>query len=345
MRAVQQICAAILGILFIVTAVLALFLFNLDRRAFRPEIYQQVFANDGFYNRLPSVLAEALAASTSAQSGFPLVVQGLTAQNWESFLRAVLPPGTLKAMGDQALASIFAYVNNEADAAQLSLEPLKGNLVSDMGVQAVYTLLSSQPDCTLAQITEMTLFALQQGHIQICKPSQELFGMLAPVVRIQLQVTASLLPDQVTIVSMEDPLGQGDPRAQLKLARQVMRFSPLLPLGLLLAMTVLVVRCLKDWFLWWGVPLAVAGAAAALAGLSGAPAARLVLQSILVNYLPAYLPTMMLDYAGELSAAMINELISPVIGQGFLLGFFGLIMILAGLLMPAGSARRGRWEH
>jgi hypothetical protein len=338
MKTIQNILAATFGVLFIITAILALFFFNMDRRAFRAEVYQQVFANEGFYNRLPTVLAEALATATSGQSGFPLVIQGLTAQNWETFLRAILPQETLKQMGDEALASVFAYVNIQSDTAQLSLKPLKENLASNLGVQAVYTLLSSQPDCTLAQITDMTLFALQQGQIQICKPSQELYNMLAPVVQIQLQVTASLLPDQITVASVENQPGQIDPRERLMLIRQGMRLSPILPLGLLFVITILVVRTLKSWLFWWGLPFTIAGSTAALIGLVGSPITRVILQGILVNNLPAYLPAIMLDYAGELSAAMINELLNPVIGQGLLLAFLGLVMILLGLLIPHRQA-------
>lgn len=345
MRTVRNMLAAIFGILFIITGVLALFFFHMDRLAFRAEVYQRVFANDGFYNRLPAVLAEALAASTSGQSGFPLVIQGLTAQNWETFLRAILPQESLKVMGDEALASIFAYVNDQADIAQLSLKPLKDNLASDTGVQAVYTLLNSQPECTLAQLAEMALFALQQGQIQICKPAQELHSMLTPVIRIQLQVTAGLLPDQVILTSVENQPGQIDPRERLKLIRQGMRLSPILPLGLLLMVTVLAVRSLKGWLLWWGVPFTITGGTAALIGFSGAPIARLILQGILVNNLPTYLPAIMLDYASQLSAAMVNELLSPVIGQGLLLALLGLVMILIGLLIPYRQARMERTQN
>ena len=341
MAIVRKLLAAIFAILFIITAILALFFFNMDRRAFSADTYQQVFANDGFYNRLPTVLAEALATSTSGQSGFPLVIHGLTAQNWEAFLRAVLPQEVLKVMGDEALASIFAYLNDQNDTAQLSLAPLKASLSSEAGVQAVYTLLNSQPDCTFSQIAEMTLSILQQQQqqIQFCKPSDDLKSLVTPVIQFQLQTTAALLPDQITIASVDNNPGQTDPRQRLKVVRLVLRLSPILPLGLLLMITLLAVRSLKSWLTWWGVPFTITGGVAAMMGLSGAPVAKVILQEILVNNMPTYLPVMMLDYASELSAAMVRQLLEPVVQQGLVIALLGFAMILLAILYSRWKAR------
>ena len=89
-------------------------------------------------------------------SQLPVVMRGMSQEAWEGFFRTMLPQETLKVMGDDTLNSTFAYLNMQTDSVQLSLVPLKTSMVSDTGVQAVYTLLNTQPDCTLEQIAQMT---------------------------------------------------------------------------------------------------------------------------------------------------------------------------------------------
>jgi hypothetical protein len=51
-----------------------------------------------------------------------------------------------------------------------------------------------------------------------------------------------------------------------------------------------------------------------------------------MNNMPTYLPVIMLDYARELSAAMVRQLLKPVAWQGLVLAFLGLVMILLAIL-------------
>ncbi len=47
--------------LFIVTALAALFLYNLEQRAFNPNTYKEALVNENFYQSLPSLLGQVLA--------------------------------------------------------------------------------------------------------------------------------------------------------------------------------------------------------------------------------------------------------------------------------------------
>lgn len=327
MDSFKKILAGLFAILFVTTSVLALILFNLDRHAFTAETYRQVFANEGFYNQIPAVMANALAASASDQSGLPRVMQGFSTQSWETFLRAILPAETLKAMGDETLNSIFAYINNQNDAAQISLTPLKASLISDAGAQAVFALLSAQPDCTLEQIAQMGAAVFGEGKIEFCNPPAQLQPFMIPILQAQLQLAAAALPDQITIARADSASQQTDPRPRLKFIRLMMRLSPLLPLAFLFVVTILAVNSLKSWLTWWGFPFSITGIIAVLMGLAGAPVAGFILQKILVNKIPAYLPVIMLDYAGELAAAMVRQLLKPIMWQGLILVVIGAIMI------------------
>ncbi len=323
MDTLKKIFGTIFAILLIVTAVPALILFNFDRNAFSTETYQKAFANADFYNQLPVVVAEAMISANTDQSQLPIVMQGMSQNAWENFFRSLLPQETLKSMGDEILTSTFAYLNLESDSVQLSLIPLKANMVSDVGVQAVFTLLKTQPDCTLSQMGQMTIDLLTKSELQFCNPPAELYPLLTPVVQGQMQITSLAIPDQFTLVSATP---ENDPREKLQMARLIMRLSPILPLVFLLLMTFLTVNSLKSWLQWWGIPFILIGGLTSLMGLSGAPIFGTVFESILISRMPAYLPTILLSYTSDLASAMLKALLAPVLWQGLVIGLIGLGM-------------------
>ncbi|MDP1779963.1 MAG: hypothetical protein Q8K73_06800, partial [Anaerolineales bacterium] len=233
METIKKILATICAILFVITAVIALFLFNFDRKAFTAETYQKAFAREDFYNKLPSVMADAMTSLIADQSQFPVVLSGMSKEAWEAFFHTLLPPETLKVMGDDVLNSTFAYLNMQTDSAQLNLAPLKASMASDTGAQAVFAFLSTQPDCTFIQIAQITVNLLSGGQIELCNPPAELIPALTPILQGQLQIAATVIPDQVTIISAPP---QNDPRQRLKTARLFMRISPILPLAFLLGL-------------------------------------------------------------------------------------------------------------
>lgn len=337
LETLRKSIAAFCAISFVFAAVPALFLFNFDQRAFTAETYQRAFARGDFYNKLPAMMAEAITSSDADQSGFPRVMQGMDREAWEGFFRALLPPETLQAMGDDALNSTFAYFNRETDAALLDLAPLKARLASETGVQAVMSLLGALPACDLFQIGQMTLNLFSSGQIELCNPPAELHPLITPIVQAQLQFTASVLPNQVVIISAPP---QNDPRERLATARLLMRFSPLLPLSLLLGVLIFGVRSIRDWMFWWGIPLAVTGGIAFATALLGGPVFGEIFQRILLAQMPKFLPAILSDYAGDLASAMVGALFRPVMWQGLALAFFGAGMTGAGYLLK--MKREGR---
>lgn len=323
METFRKILAVICAIFFVITAVVALFLFNLDRRAFTAETYQKAFVRDDFYNKLPGLMAEAVTSAGANQDPFSLMMRGMSQEAWEAFFRSLLPPETLKAMGDEALDSTFAYLNLQSDSAELDLSPIKTSMAGEAGVRAVFSLLSAQPECTLEQIAQITAGAFSGGAFEFCNPPAELYPALMPIIQSQLRTTAAAIPDRVTIIST--PL-QNDPRQKLQTVRLFMRLSPILPLAFLLVLTIFAVRSLKSWLSWWGIPFFVTGAIAFLMALVGAPLFGAIFQRILVNRMPAYLPVIFLDRASELASAMLKALLNPLLWQGLLLALLGLGM-------------------
>lgn len=325
METIKKTLATVCAILFVITAVIALFLFNFDRRAFIAETYQRAFAREDFYYKLPSVMADAMTSTNTDQSQVPIVMRGMNTQAWGAFFRSMLSQETLKVMGDDVLSSTFAYLNMQTDSVQLSLIPLKASMVSDTGVQAVFALLKTQADCTLEQIVQMTFDLLTKSELQFCKPPTEFYPILTPVIQGQMQFVALAIPDQFTLISAPP---ENDPREKLQTTRMVMRFSPILPFAFLLMMTILAVNSLKSWLNWWGVPFLITGVLATLMGLIGAPVFGAIFQRILVNRMPAYLPTILLDYTNDLASAMIRALLPPVYWQGQVIALIGLVMVV-----------------
>ena len=335
MDSLKKFTGVILAILFVLTAVPALIFFNFDRRAFTAETYQKAFANADFYSNLPAVLAETMLSASTDKSQLPIVMRGMSQQAWEDFFREMLPQETLKVMGDEILSSTFAYLNMQVNSVQISLVPLKNSMVSDLGTQAIFSLLNTQPDCTFEQIAQTTISLLNNGEIQFCKPPVEFTSMLAPVIQGQMQFAALAVPDQISLLNA--PL-ENDPRVKLQTARMFMRLSPILPLALFLLMTIFTVNSLKSWLGWWGVPLFITGILASLMSLIGAPIFGVIIQRILVDRMPAFLPTILLGYAGKLASVMLQALLNPILWQGLAIASIGLILA-AGSYFINGSSR------
>jgi hypothetical protein len=329
METLKKIFAIIFSILFIGTAVIALVLFNLDRKAFTAETYQKAFARDDFYNKLPDVIAEAVTSGNS-QNQLPIMVKGMSRDTWAAFFRTLLPPETLKVMGDDFLNSTFAYLNMKRNSVELSLTPLKLSMASDAGVQAVFTLLKSQPDCTLLQIGQMTIGLLARNEVQFCNPPQTIVPLLTPVIHGQMQLTAQVIPETFTLLSAPPA---NDPRLRLQKSRMAMRLSPVVPLVFLLLMTVLAVDSFKSLLNWWGIPFIITGGLAAAMSLIGAPIFGRVFQHILVKRMPVYLPSVLLGYASDLAAAMLRAFLNPMFWQGIILASIGVVMVIISIFI------------
>jgi hypothetical protein len=334
MNSINKAFGIFLAAFLVLTAVPALFFFNFDQRAFTSQTYRKAFASADFYNQLPAVLTETMFATTGADQ-MPGAMHGMSRETWESFFRATLSPQTIQQMGDETLNSIFAYLNLQSNSIQISLAPLKVSMSGDAGVQAVFALLKTQPDCTMEQMTQASMSFLNDGKLPLCNPPADLIPVLTPLIQGQMQVAAQSIPDQLTLFNA--PPGN-DPRLKLQAIRLGMRFSPVLPLGLLLLLTIAVVRSLKDWLTWWGIPLCVAGFLTAITSVVGAPIFGVILRSVLTNHLPGFLPSAMLGYVSALTSAMLQALLLPTLWQGLAITFIGLGMTAAGYLVKGRAA-------
>jgi hypothetical protein len=328
----EKTLGALCSVMLIVTGVLVLLFFNIERKAFDSATYKQAFEAQGLYQRMPALMASALQTSVSQNpNAFPFLKE-LSPEDWQTTIASLLPPEESRAIADRALDSTFDYVNGRSNSVVLSLAPLKVHLAGQEGVNIIKQFLSTQPDCTVDQLTQMGL-GLLGGNIALCNPPDQAMSLVEPLIASQLQTVVAAFPDQVTLLSGTDSRSPGDPRYTLHLVRSAIRFSPFLVFLLLLALTLFAVRSIRDWLVWWGIPFLVIGITTALIALVGSPLVGWLLQFVIETRGAALVPPILASSIAETTSAVARQILNPVAIQALIIAVIGLMMLIAGILL------------
>ena len=337
LKRLLEILAVITAILFVISTPMAFTLYSLERNVFDAELYIQAIDEENLYQKLPVVTAQALAISAQRTDSRSIlsIFRNLSAEEWETMVARLLPPGVLRPLTQDAITQIMAYLNGDRENAVLSLAAFKTHLQSSEGINAVYAMLEAQPDCTVEQLTAM---ALNQLTPTLCNPPDTfLFFDLGPIIAAQVSGLLSLIPEQVTIISA----GSSRPQylQNLNDLRIFMRLSLLFPLLCLMIIPVLVVRSFRAWLTWWGFPFLFAGLISLLLSVLSAPLASLTFQVFFAPALPAVIPTSFLEMFEGLTAAIVRNAIEPVllISGGMLL--VGLVMVALAFILRLNNQR------
>ena len=329
----RKIIAGICAVLFVVSSVIALFAFNIERKAFNSATYQQAFEKQNLYARMPEILANALHASIAANANADPYLKPLTVAEWQAAITSLLPPEEIKVLTDDALNSVFNYLNGNADSAVISLLPLKQQFAGPAGTEIVKQILRAQPDCTAQQLLQLGL-GLLSGDIGLCKPPEELMGLINPLIESQLQVMTLTIPDQVTLISASQTNPTADPRINLDRVRALMKVSPFFPLFFLFGISAFAIRSLVGWLKWWGYPFLITGAFSALTAWLGAPVFGLLVQRILQNQVAGFVPPILFATMRETVSGVTSQILEPVMIEGLVLAVMGLLMVLIVIFIP-----------
>lgn len=340
MRTLGQFVAGVCAILFVLTGVLALLFFNIERKAFSSETYKQAFERLQLYNRMPRILADSLTTAIAQNQLASTYLKSFTAQNWESAISTLIPPEEMKALANSTLDSTFDYLNYRTNTAVISLLPFKSRLVGPAAVDAILQLFNTQPVCTVDQIIELTFAALSGGDLIFCNPPPEAVEVVRPLIQSQLQTMTVAIPNEVTLISTPQPDTPQDPRSNLRLARTIMQITPLFPLAFLLGLTIFAVRGLVDWLKWWGWPFLLTGLASILIAIPGTSVFGYVFQLLMARQGFGFLPPHLLSTLREAVSAIVDEILGPVAFVGFVLAGIGLLMVLVGAIL--GYTQRER---
>jgi hypothetical protein len=325
--------AGICAVLFIITGVMALLFFNIERKAFDSTTYKQAFENQNLYARMPSILANTLSATILQNQNTPTFIKTLTLTDWEAAVSSMLPPEELKAVTDDALDSVFDYINRRADSVNISLIPLKSRLIGPSGVELVKQVLRVQPACTTEQLQAIAFGFLSGGDIILCSPPEDVLTLLTPIIESQIQVLTVAVPDEVTLISSVLSGTPGDPRVRLNNVRLLMLISPLLPAAFLLGITIFAVRSLKDWLMWWGWPVFITGASALIVALLGSPTIGFIVSRFMQIQAANLIPPSLLAIMQETASSVTREILQPVTLEGLILAVIGLTMAIAAVFV------------
>ena len=312
---------------------MALLLFNIERKAFSSATYKQAFENQNLYQRMPAILADAFSTAVIQNQNVPTFLKTLTRADWEATISSILPPQELKITTDDALDSIFDYINRRTDSVTISIIPLKSHLIGESGVEVVKHILRAQPACTPEQLQAIALGFLTGGDIILCSPPEDVMGLLTPVIESQIQYLTVALPDEVTLASDVRSGTPNDPRLRLNNVRLIMLVSPLLPVTFLLAILVFAVRDLKGWLNWWGWPFLITGAGSLLIALLGSPFVGFIILLFMQNRAGSFIPPVLLSTMQETVSSVTSEILKPVAFEGGILALLGLLMVVAALFV------------
>jgi hypothetical protein len=329
---VAQTLAALCIILFVITALIVLLLFNVERRAFDAATYKRALVNENFYQQFPALMGDIIAKNLGNDA--PPFTKQMNAANWAVFVENLLSPQQLQAMTEDSIAQFFGYLNGDIETPHISLVPLKQSLAGPNGLNAALTIIKSQPDCSLQQLA---LMATSFGQV-LCNPPEKILEVISPIVQTELQALAAAIPDQVQMVNAN----ANPQRVQnLKTFRLIIRLSPLIPLALLLMITLLAVRSFRGWLNWWGWPLLLTGLPGAIIGFAGAPLFRRIMERIIAVRIPIDMPQEMLDAVNKVIDASLREMLRPAGWEGLFLFIAGLLMVL----LAAFLANREKYKR
>ena len=240
-------------------------------------------------------------------------------------------------MADSTIVQVMAYINGESERADLSLAEMKEYLLSPTGVDAIYQLLQAQPECTLEQLTNMV--SGTNGFI-LCKPPEQFLGFdLRPVYETEIRSAITLIPDEVSLLKP----GQEPNKAidELSRLRVLSRLTPIIPLVILLLITLLVVRTFKDWLTWWGIPLVLTSIPAMLVSLGAPILFSAYFDANIATEMAQNTPPSVVAAVRDVAGAIVEQALSPMLMQAFVLGAVGGVMLLIAFLINKASKNRG----
>jgi len=331
METLLKTIAVFFAILFIGSTTLALALYNVERSAFDAELYIHALEEENVYQRLPELTAQSLAlAAQRSQGGSVLsLFRNLSEEEWRIFVSNLFPPDVLRVVAEDVVTQFMDYLNGERDRVILSLTGLKAYLGSQAGIDAIYGMLGTQPDCTVEQLTAM---ATGRADIVLCNPPETiLFVDVRPIYEAQIKTAVSVIPEQVMLISPNPDRTQQ--LRDLRFVRMVVRLSPVLPMLCLLMVALFAVRSFTDWLNWWGYPFLIAGMISLfLSALSGFIAAG-TFQFFIAPVMPDLIPREIVIVFRDLTATIVRNAVAPTLLIAGSMVFIGFIMVVLAFLL------------
>jgi hypothetical protein len=353
----------IFTLLFVIATIGVLFSLFPTRKLLDPDFYKQALAEVQIYQRLPETIAQQLASNFTQNDGeanTPVYLMLLDQQEWESIISNLISPALLQTQTENILDQFFAILLTAPDPVntpiEVSLQEVKSRLAGPEGIQAFNQILNAQEPCSLDQL--MGLLQLGLGmetsiNTLLCRPPDYVISELNPVVEAFLSAAVDQMPNQVSfnipfvmldssVVGNPSESIQGEMPAfiqNLRLGNTLISWSPLLPLGLILLVTIFVVRSVKDFFTWWGGALLTSGGISLLLSLVLFTSMNWVINRFIpVSSSDFGLSTLLLALGlQELSQELLISLVMSIVIPAAIITILGLVFLLGAYLLRSSS--------
>jgi hypothetical protein len=210
---------------------------------------------------------------------------------------------------------------------------LKQRIAGIAGLDVILQIIRAQPPCTVSLVEQIVANLLNgQMDILICNPPDIVLTLLTSTIQSQLAVYTSHIPDQIVILSStpgvnqsnQGPLGGSDPTRVVHLVRTIMRLNPIVPLILLILITLLVVRSLKGWMRWWGIPFFFTGLFTIVLAILSSIFFEQTWSAFIVKRIPPYITTDLVTLGHDLLNAILQPFLKGLIMTGLIIGMVGL---------------------
>ncbi|MCJ7825319.1 MAG: hypothetical protein MUP44_10500 [Anaerolineales bacterium] len=363
MRTCARFLAGVFALLFIVSASITLLVYNLDATLLDSETYKATLIEEDIYAILPGFVGQQIqhamtfnpclespdqceddSGRGNPEGGPPAYFRILSDEDWEYLIGTLLDPEWLQTAVESVLDQVFENLNSDAplQPISVSLVGLKVKLAGEVGYQALRDLLEKQPDCTPEQILQLNESQVSGGAMDeflLCNPPEILEEVVDPLMREAIQSAVSGIPDEMTFelpfldMSASTNIEQsgGDPIQSLLAARRQLRFAFLIPITFLLLLTIFGVRSLRDWLLWWGVPLLLTGLISILISYVSPPILGWLVPRLIGEAAPAGVSPELYSIGVDLGTVVFRQVtrkimvqagVMAVIGFGFAISAF-----------------------
>ena len=332
LRFLARFLAVIGAILFVLTAVPAIFLHSAGTRVALAATYQQALAAEGIYARLPAFASDLVAhipasPNQATQSSLDLLRQ-LTPADWDTLSGTVLPASYLQAQTESALDQFCGWLHSSepTPTVKVGFAEVKRRLVAPETEAAYVRFLEGRPPCTDQQYQS-------GGDLPLaCRPPAAQMAQVRDGFRRAMQSAAEGIPDTLDLFAQPLTRDQsGNLRRGLTLLREKLNYlewlavwGPVVPAALLLLVALFGVRSFRGLLLWWGIPCLLAGGATVLFALPTAPAANWMFTHVIVPQLPKEIPAATLAAVVGLVTAVVQQLLGAALKVGAVLALGGL---------------------
>ena len=335
---------------WVILCLLGVFLFGLpglfalpaEAILFNPDAYKDHLRQMGVYERYPDVLGATLAEGSDmllAGAGENLLTV-LKKGNYSEFMRLLFPADWVRSQTEALVDQFFAFLNFKT--AQLSLvvdfSPVIQRLQDEQDLALVQTLVKDLPECSADDLTMFGLLALRGtfGEVPVCRPPEELAGIMNDVITTGLRGAASLAPDQIDLADVlrfpaflaGESGAAGVPGRAFQTYRMLHTVAPWLGLLGLICLgeaVWLARRTVRGPMFWGGAALILPGFAALLIALVLAMGSNQIAPLALGNFFFSDSPVF--ELLTSLFQAVVNRYLLWVGGIGLALTLVGAGMV------------------